>query len=640
MLSIFLSKRKIQGLLLGLMLIASLVTGSAPVVQAQGGAPALFSDADAAAAADIAWDAPVYVARSRYVHINTSLLLRKYSTKQDIQSNPEISFNLFGDTNYTGVVTKVTKTDTGYSWVGRLKEKENGYFYLLTYQDVFIAHVASADGVYEVSSANNDLYRVVQLDQSKFMDEPPGTVLKQLSGPNDLLQKSDLSAASDSAARIDVMVVYTSAARVAAGSTAKIKARIALALLQTNTSYANAGISTRLRLVHVHEIAYAESSSLAVNLTRLIRPTDGYLDEVHTLRNTYGADMVSLVLRNGGGYCGMAAGIKATAAKAFQVVQLDGCMTGYYSFGHEFGHLQGARHDVYADPTMKPFSYGHGYVYLPALWRTVMAYDAKCNAIGYTCKRLQYWSNPSKNRGGVPMGDVYAKNYQVLNKTALTVANFRVSKIPSDFNSTFNTSSNGWTPVSGSWVLASSAYYTTLGITSLVSSIQHAGTYGDVTYEVRMRREGCASCGNNLFIRGNPLSLNAYNDWNSSYLFQYTNTGYFSIDRVESSGGYTNLFPWTFRSEILVNDWNTLKVIAVGSSLRFYINNVMVASLTDTSFGTGNLGIGMYMDGVSTGNVLYVDSAKASTTATADFLPSETVVPDTTGASSDPHMAP
>jgi hypothetical protein len=71
-------------------------------------------------------------------------------------------------------------------------------------------------------------------------------------------------------------------------------------------------------------------------------------------------------------YCGLADAIMANASTAFAIVHYD-CATGYYSFAHELGHLQGARHDPANDPTNTPpcGPYGHGFQHLspsPA-WR-------------------------------------------------------------------------------------------------------------------------------------------------------------------------------------------------------------------------------------------------------------------------------
>ena len=55
----------------------------------------------------------------------------------------------------------------------------------------------------------------------------------------------------------------------------------------------------RVRLVYSGEVNYTEAADFSTDLNRLSNSGDGYLDEVANLRNTYGADLVSLLLRRG-----------------------------------------------------------------------------------------------------------------------------------------------------------------------------------------------------------------------------------------------------------------------------------------------------------------------------------------------------
>ena len=48
---------------------------------------------------------------------------------------------------------------------------------------------------------------------------------------------------------------------------------------------------------------------------------------------------------------------------------------------------------------------------------------------------------------------------------------------------------------------------------------------------------------------------------------------------------------WTNSSAIKSDDWNQLKVIASGSQFEFYINDVQVEQITDTTLTSGTLGI-------------------------------------------------
>ena len=599
-------------------------------VQAQLAAPGLFADANTADA-DIRYDQPAEVARYRYVEVDLGLLPGREQEADG--ATPEITFNLFSDVNFIGVVKRVEKSpETGTAWIGELKGKAGGSFTLVVLEDTFIAHIASTSGIFEVSYAADGLYRVVQIDQSEFRDHPEGTYEHLLDNlPLDgAMPQGDVGSQADSGSVIDIMVAYTDDARAAEGSTAAMKARIALAVTETNQSYVNAGVVPRLRLVHVEEYSYAETGNLQTDLNRFRGSGDGYFDTIHSLRNTYGADLVGLIVENGGSYCGLASGILASATTAFQVTDR-GCATGYYSFGHEFGHLQGARHDTYVDPSTTPYAYGHGYVHRGSTdaqrWRTIMAYNDYCSVIGYNCTRLKWWSNPSKFYNGAAMGNpATAKNYQVLNNTAWTAANFRTQVIGNDFNNSFNASASGWSAVYGPWALASSAYYRSTGVPNMGASAKHSGTYGDLTYEVRMKRAGgVGGLANRIIIRGNPASLNATKWWKPSYVFQYSNSGSFSVYEATSSGSLVALKNWTASGAIVKNGWNTLKVVAVGSSLKFYINGTLVWTGSDSSLKSGKVGFGFYRD--STASTLYVDWAKLSTTPTADVNPNADVAP-------------
>lgn len=214
-----------------------------------------------------------------------------------------------------------------------------------------------------------------------------------------------------------VMVHYTSAAASASGN---ISAIIDLAVAETNQGYTNSGVLIDVVLVHKSQVTYTESSNFTTNLTRYRSTNDGYMDSIHTTRNSVAADVGVLIVNNTA-YCGLASGIGSTASTAFAAVYWD-CATGYYSFGHEIGHLQSARHDPANDPSTSPYSYGHGFQRNTSpRWRTIMAYDCPSG-----CTRLNYWSNPLKLYNGVAMGTAsQSDNTRVLNNTRATIAGFR-----------------------------------------------------------------------------------------------------------------------------------------------------------------------------------------------------------------------
>lgn len=203
----------------------------------------------------------------------------------------------------------------------------------------------------------------------------------------------------------------------------------------------------------------------------------------------------------------------------------------------------------------------------------------------------------------------------------------------SNFFSSFNGSAPGWTHISGPWSLAGSAYYSTAGGANHWSSIAHAGTYSNMTYQATMMRMGCVWCSNTLLIRGNPALSNSYNDWTSSYQFSYTADGYFSVWRVIGQS-FVPLKQWAYSSAIHQgNAWNNVKVIANGISLKFYINSLLVWSGNNGAMSTGRVGIAMYRDGQSAGNRLSIDSASLVQIAAASPQNTDEVVAPSTEVS-------
>ena len=313
------------------------------------------------------------------------------------------------------------------SWAGPVRGGE-GWVQMVFMEGGVTATVRVGNTSYAVEPIGGGLHAVSRIDQSGFPqehtpDNPSGAL--QDNGGNVLASRSlGIAPASTSslaaATQINVLVVYTASAASAAGT---IGSKIQLAVDETNQSYVNSGVNINMVRVHTAQVTYNEANrSFSQHVTALRSTTDGIMDDVHTLRNSYAADMVILVV-NDSEACGQAAAIGATASYAFAAAHYT-CITGYYSFGHELGHLQSARHDRFMDATTTPYAYGHGYIPPSKSWRTVMAYGNNCN----NCTRIQWWSSPLKTHPGTGevMGTAaYEDNARVLNTTAPTIAAFR-----------------------------------------------------------------------------------------------------------------------------------------------------------------------------------------------------------------------
>jgi hypothetical protein len=284
--------------------------------------------------------------------------------------------------------------------------------------------VRHAGKLYRIRAGADGTHGVAEIDASQFPRDHTEPEYKQqlmlnqaapLPAPSTSASFTTVGAALADTPVIRVLVNYTPAAK---STTSDILALIDLAIAETNQGYVNAGVNARVELAHAAQVNYSESGSNSTDRSRYADVDDRVMDEIHTQRNTYAAD-VGVLLTDGNSACGNGT-IYASATSAFAAVTTD-CATGNYSFGHELGHLFGARHNPEEDSSSSPYAWGHGYLSPNRNWRTIMAYDCPNG-----CKRLNYWSNPNKTRDGVAMGTTTRNNNaRVLNERAAVLAAFR-----------------------------------------------------------------------------------------------------------------------------------------------------------------------------------------------------------------------
>lgn len=281
--------------------------------------------------------------------------------------------------------------------------------------DKITGNVRVLGQLYKIRPLHDARHVVVEVDDSAMpLDHPPADYRKLFENAAPLPADTKAVAANTV---IRVLVNYTAAAASASGD---INGLINLAVAESNQGYTNSAVQITLQLAAKSQITYTESGSFNTDLTRYRGTSDGYMDTIHSQRNTNTAD-VGVLLINNSSSCGLASAIGATASTAFAAAHWD-CATGYYSFAHEIGHLQSARHDPTNDPTNTPYAYGHGFQSTAGGWRTIMAYACS----GANCTRINYWSNPNKTYGGRAMGTTSRNdNARVLNNTRATVAAFR-----------------------------------------------------------------------------------------------------------------------------------------------------------------------------------------------------------------------
>ena len=216
---------------------------------------------------------------------------------------------------------------------------------------------------------------------------------------------------------IDVIVAYT---KKAASHYTEVKRELVdLSIEEANHSFRSSNLgNVKLRLVHTYETDYVEKGAHFDHVWRFADKGDGYMEEIHGLRNKYKADVAVLIVDDSQG-CGLATRVYADPDEAFAVVHHE-CAATTYSLAHEIGHIIGARHDLNLDKIMTPFAFGHGYVN-GTKWRDIMSYKESCGG----CPRLPVWSSPKVLVKGEPAGTPDLDNARVIFEQAARVAAFR-----------------------------------------------------------------------------------------------------------------------------------------------------------------------------------------------------------------------
>jgi hypothetical protein len=347
-----------------------------------------------------------------------------------------VTLNLFDSVRLEATTDRAETVGGGRVWVGRLTG-DSGAAHLSMRGDALAGRIETKDGVFVISSDADGVPVVEEIDPQAFPADLDDSPVPRGDMGGRTAPGGGVSAAADDGTTVDVMIVYTAQARAAAGGTSAMQALASLAVSNTNTAYASSQVVQRLRLVHTAEIAYTQSNDLAVDLDRLTYaqgPSDpsGHLDGVLGLRNTYGADMVQLVVDTGGasGYCGLGWLMQGNApwfeAYAYSVAERS-CMAGNLTTAHELGHNQGLKHAHGDDSSTDADGFSaSSWGYKNGTFRTVMAYD--CTP---SCPRISRFSNPNVLYNGQATGVAgYADNAGALNAGRVTAANWRQATVP------------------------------------------------------------------------------------------------------------------------------------------------------------------------------------------------------------------
>ena len=407
------------------------------------------------------------IIRSRRASLDTALLIGSAAAGEPVD------LNLFRDVELRAAFDQPVRPSSsgGAFMYGRLER--GGHATLFVGEGGIVrGEVHSSRGIYTIRNSKGRAgvggdVTIRQIDAARLPVVDHGADLREqidragYSAARSTIEGSDEEEVEEpSDETVDLLVVYTPGAEAHEGGKAEIEATIAAEVEKTNQAFENSDLGHRtIRLVAMKKVNHTESTDhLGTDKDFLSArkgddngyDPDGVLDEVHSLRERLGADLVHFVVKESRITCGVASIYTLNTEKSaehycryepepdreecihqkllhewlsfasFSISAIpEGC-TVRHVFTHELGHNLTIYHDRYSeknglsltDPIRFPLKpYGFGYVNQnfgrPKCRLTVMASGKECADEGFGpgtgIKELRF-SNPDLEFGSEEEG--------------------------------------------------------------------------------------------------------------------------------------------------------------------------------------------------------------------------------------------
>lgn len=215
-------------------------------------------------------------------------------------------------------------------------------------------------------------------ERPRMIDEIPA---EELLANQDL--PVPLSDESEAATVVDVLVAYTNDALTEAGNVAEMNNIIGIGIEMANDANTTTDTGIILNLVYSENTDHTSSGSRSTALSRVTSTADGYMDEVHTSRDLYGADFVSLIIGGtSGGIAWLLTSSSGSSSYAFSVVGLSSYDS--YTPVHEIGHNMGLAHAYDQDYQWGPTEGSIGTDAAGWHWHPTPGETGFCSVMTYT----------------------------------------------------------------------------------------------------------------------------------------------------------------------------------------------------------------------------------------------------------------
>jgi len=296
--------------------------------------------------------------------------------------------------------------------------------------DALVATVSNADGsTYTINTRpDGTRWMTVLKDEERMSEEHKGIPPASINSNHQKRNLNHRRMQGDSGDVVDVMVAYTREAMcdeagfpnsntcaVTDANKAPIEELIQLAVNNNNVGHAASNTGLQLELVHVYlEDGYDEPSSQSNILNDLTNAGDGKLENAHTLRDHYNADLVAIITNVGSGVAWLFNG----EGSGFSVTNKD--YIGGHTFAHELGHNIGCWHDR-ANSNGAASDYNFGYQNPGASIRSIQAYGCS----NTYCQRVNMYATPLYTYNGDTIGTTTEDCARTIRENKFSIANYR-----------------------------------------------------------------------------------------------------------------------------------------------------------------------------------------------------------------------